>query len=585
MHRFPVPRQTLVPWLIVAFLAVLCTVMAVLQYHWTGQLSRAEADRLRENLHQGLERLSSEFNADISQVAGALTPPNNLVQQDGREAAYNRRYQRWRESGRHHDSIRRAGVAVPDGEDLKLLLLDPATQSYVDSLWPNDWAYVREHLRARMAPTANPPDPRALDHTTVIEYPRFVFEPGGPGDAPRRPREQDWLVVEYNDAYLKRTLIPDLLQRYVGNGAGAGFEHKVIDARDEPESGWDDSTRLFSIRYDMGFRGRPDFGFGGPGNGQKRQPRAGMERAMIPPNMGGRWQLLVRYKGGSLEQFVAQTRRRNLAVSGGILLLMLATVVVLVRVSRQAQSLAEQQMNFVAGVSHELRTPLTVIRTAAFNLKGRMSSNPAAVERYGNLIQQESERLSMIVEQVLQFASTNAGRAVREREPLSVARLMEDALAATRPVVESAGANLETKIADKLPMVMGDAVALQHAVQNLITNAVKYGTEGNNWIGVSACVLEGLPQQVEIRVADRGPGVPADEQAHIFEPFYRGKRAVQDQIRGTGLGLTLVKQIVQAHGGTIHVESKPMLGSEFVIRLPLAPLELQDEFAHTAGRG
>lgn len=585
MHRFPVPRQTLVPWLIVGFLAVLCTVMAVLQYHWTGQLSRAEADRLRENLDQGLDRLSAEFNTEITQVAVALTPLNNLVQQDGREAAYNRRYQRWRESGRHHEMIRRAAVAVPEGEDIQLLLLDPATQSYQLAPWPEDWAQVRDHLRARMAPAPTPLDPRALDQTTIIEYPRFAFEPGPSNDTPRRPREQDWLVLDLNDTYLKRTLIPGLLQRYVGNGSGSGFEYKVLDTREEPESGWDGSTRLFSLRFDLGFRNRTGFGFGGPGAGQKRQPRPGMDRAMIPPNMGGRWQLLVRYKGGSLEQFVAQTRRRNLAVSGGILLLMLATVVVLVRVSRQAQSLAEQQMNFVAGVSHELRTPLTVIRTAAFNLKGRMSSNPAAVERYGNLIQQESERLTMIVEQVLQFASTKAGRAVREREPLAVDRLMEDALAATRPVIDSAGANLETKIADKLPMVMGDAVALQHAVQNLITNAVKYGTEGNNWIGVSAGIVDGPPQQVEIRVADRGPGIPADEQAHLFEPFYRGKRAVQDQIRGTGLGLTLVKQIVEAHGGTIRVESKPMLGSEFVIRLPLAPLELQDEFAHTAGRG
>ncbi len=584
MHRFPVPRQTLVPWLIVGFLAVLCTVMAVLQYHWTGQLSRAEADRLRENLHQGLDRLSSEFNAELTQLAVALTPPNNLVQQEGREAAYNRRYQRWRESGRQQEMLRQAGIAVPFGEDLKLLLLDPSSQSYREAAWPEDWTNAREYLRSRLTATPTPVDPRALDHTTLIENPRFAFEAG-------RPREQDWLLLDFNDAYLKGTLIPGLLQRYVGNGAGSGFEHKVMDASGEPEAGWDDSTRLFSIRYDMGFRNRGGFGFGfgagpgsGAGNAQKRGGRPGMGRPG-PPNMGGRWQLLVRYKGGSLEQFVAQTRRRNLAVSGGILLLMLATVVVLVRVSRQAQSLAEQQMNFVAGVSHELRTPLTVIRTAAFNLKGRMSSNPAAVERYGNLIQQEAERLTMIVEQVLQFASTKAGRAIREREPLPVTRLMEDALAATRPVIDGAGVNLETKIADNLPMVLGDAVALQHAVQNLITNAVKYGTEGSNWIGVSAVLIEEPAQQVEVRVADRGPGIPEDEQTHIFEPFYRGKRAVQDQVRGTGLGLTLVKQIVEAHGGTIHVESKPMLGSEFVIRLPLAPLELQDEFAHTAGRG
>ena len=87
---------------------------------------------------------------------------------------------------------------------------------------------------------------------------------------------------------------------------------------------------------------------------------------------------------------------------------------------------------------------------------------------------------------------------------------------------------------------------------------------------------------MEIRVADRGPGIPLDEQAHIFDPFFRGRRAVQDQVHGTGLGLNLVKKIVEAHGGTIHVHSEPMKGAEFVVRIPAAPPELQDEFAHTA---
>jgi len=86
---------------------------------------------------------------------------------------------------------------------------------------------------------------------------------------------------------------------------------------------------------------------------------------------------------------------------------------------------------------------------------------------------------------------------------------------------------------------------------------------------------------VEIRIADRGPGIPADEQEHIFDPFFRGQRAVQDQVHGSGLGLYLVKKIVEAHGGTIQVKSEPMNGAEFTIRIPAAPPEMQDEFAHS----
>jgi signal transduction histidine kinase len=108
-------------------------------------------------------------------------------------------------------------------------------------------------------------------------------------------------------------------------------------------------------------------------------------------------------------------------------------------------------------------------------------------------------------------------------------------------------------------------------IQNLLTNAIKYGTEGSNWIGVFAAVVEERGgSAVEIRVADRGPGIPREEQTRIFDPFFRGNRALQDQIHGTGLGLNLVKRIVEAHGGSVSVRSEPMQQTEFVIRIPAA---------------
>ena len=90
---------------------------------------------------------------------------------------------------------------------------------------------------------------------------------------------------------------------------------------------------------------------------------------------------------------------------------------------------------------------------------------------------------------------------------------------------------------------------------------------------------------VHIRVADRGPGIPKDEQGQVFDPFFRGKRALQDQIHGTGLGLSLVKDIIEAHGGSIALHSEPGKGTEFVARIPAAPQEYQDELSHSAGRG
>ena len=229
-------------------------------------------------------------------------------------------------------------------------------------------------------------------------------------------------------------------------------------------------------------------------------------------------------------------------------------------------------MDFVAGISHELRTPLTVIHTAAYNLRGKLAANPAQVERYGVLIQQESGRLKDLVEQVLRFSSATAGRVIQNPEPLSVPDVLEETLESAKAVFQQAGCVVEKHIDPDLPLVMGDPMALKQALQNLLHNAAKYGAGESHWVGVSASRTgsESDPA-VEIRVADRGPGIPADEQAHIFEPFFRGRRALQDQIHGTGLGLNLAKKIVEAHGGSIQVKSAAMKGAEFIVRLPAMP--------------
>jgi two-component system phosphate regulon sensor histidine kinase PhoR len=117
--------------------------------------------------------------------------------------------------------------------------------------------------------------------------------------------------------------------------------------------------------------------------------------------------------------------------------------------------------------------------------------------------------------------------------------------------------------------VLADKLAMKHALQNLVDNALKYGTEQNSWIGVFAsAVKDETGSSVEVRVADHGPGIPLNEQPRIFDPFFRGQRALQDQVHGTGLGLNLVKKIVEAHGGTIWVNSQPAKGTEFVVRIP-----------------
>jgi signal transduction histidine kinase len=227
-------------------------------------------------------------------------------------------------------------------------------------------------------------------------------------------------------------------------------------------------------------------------------------------------------------------------------------------------------MEFVAGVSHELRTPLAVICSAAENLADGVIDSRDQIKRYGGLIRDEGRRLTGMVEQVLEFAGAQSGRKNYELRPTELTHVIEDAITACHLQLAEGDFEIERKIAPNLPAVKADAAALSRAIQNLLNNAMKYGG-GGRWIGLSAeLVRTSAGEEIQINVLDRGLGIAPSEQERVFEPFYRGKEAQAAQIRGNGLGLSLVKHIVDAHGGRVSVESKVGQGSRFTLRLPVS---------------
>jgi signal transduction histidine kinase len=574
--------RTMLSWLSVSALFVLCGVLGVLQYRWIGEVSTAARERLRGTLQASLNRFSRDFNSEISAAARAIVP---LSPPDARavEAELPSRYEQWKKTARHNQMFRRVAIAIPQEGTVLLRNLDLNTGALAPMEWPGTWSAMKKRLWsfASVEPREGrgwPASPAVRDGS-VFEAPIFGNAPPSPPRSPFGRREIAWVVFELNVPHVRDSLLPELLQRDLGD-----YLVEIVTRTSPPQaiyqsdsgearpisSNADASVGLFEVPYEGRPGGSPPMFGRGPGSPGSRQ---GSPSAFGPgPGPGsGRWVMFVRNRAGSLEAVVLRARRLNLAVTTGVLLLLLASAAALIRFTRRAQKLAELQMGFVAGVSHELRTPLAVLHTAGYNLRGKMAHNPAQVERYGALIQQESGRLKDLVEQVLRFAGAEAGQVIHQPEPLSVEAVIDDTMESSKAVIDVSQCVIEKDIEPGLPLILGDSMALKHALQNLLSNAAKYGAKESNWIGIFASkAIDHGRTMVEIRVADRGPGIPQDEQAQIFDPFFRGQRAVQDQVHGTGLGLNLVKKIVEAHGGTIRVKSEPMKGAEFIVRIPEA---------------
>jgi signal transduction histidine kinase len=291
-------------------------------------------------------------------------------------------------------------------------------------------------------------------------------------------------------------------------------------------------------------------------------PRVGLTTAALNT---GAWQVLLKHRAGSLEAAVERVRRRNLLMSFGMLALLAASVGLVLVSARRAERLASQQMDFVATVSHELRTPLAVIRSAGQNLAAGVVQDP---RRYGDLIETEGRRLTDMVEQTLALAGLSGERKPVAQTPIDAGDLVRAVLAAPETAARADGVTFDLRIAEELPLVLADEMLLRRGVQNLVGNALKYGADGK-WIGITVDASGSRRgREVRITVADRGPGVAAEDLPHIFEAFYRGRRAVADQVQGNGLGLHLVKRIAEAHGGRVTLRSTPGEGAAFTLHIP-----------------
>jgi signal transduction histidine kinase len=274
---------------------------------------------------------------------------------------------------------------------------------------------------------------------------------------------------------------------------------------------------------------------------------------------------------------VTSLRRRNLALGFSILALLGSAIAALSLAVRRAHALAEQQRQFMASMSHELRTPLAVIGSAAENLRDGTVDEGLRVREYGTMIHTESRRLGAMLDHALRLA---AGRDLRDElrlQPVDVHAVVDTAIASFAQELRTRGGQIERDLPgdedSDAATLTADPEALRQAIENVVGNALKYGGEPP-WLAVRVSrVITAAGPAIEIAVEDRGMGIPPDEVGHVFEPFFRGREPLARQIRGTGLGLALVARVVQAHDGTVSVDSAAGRGSVFRLRLPCTAVD------------
>ena len=282
-----------------------------------------------------------------------------------------------------------------------------------------------------------------------------------------------------------------------------------------------------------------------------------------------RWRLQVAPRAVVALRDEARTRRTSnivlVGLAGALLIIGLLTLLFAVRQEHRANQLKSL---FISNVTHELKTPLSLIHMFGELLAMGRSSDAATAKEYAEIITRESDRLSRLIDNVLDFSRIERGKAAYDFAPGQLRRVVERGVDLVRYRAEQAGIQLKTVLAQELPPVMMDDSAMTLLMVNLLENALKYGcTEQGGEIQVS---LEQPDETCQVlRVADHGPGMPLSEQRRIFDRFYRGTWARRAGTRGSGIGLSLVKHIAEAHGGKVQVESAEGQGATFSVRIPV----------------
>jgi signal transduction histidine kinase len=286
------------------------------------------------------------------------------------------------------------------------------------------------------------------------------------------------------------------------------------------------------------------------------------------------WHMSLQGDFASPEKWARANFAYNMTLSAVLAAVLLAGIALTIRTALREMKLSAMKNEFVSNVSHELRTPLSSIRVfGEFMRRGRVEDQHK-VREYGSYIETESRRLTQLINNILDFSRIESGRKVYTFEEADLEEILAGTLATFTVRLRDKGFDVSYQGPEEpLPETEVDPNAIDRAVANLLDNAVKY-SDGDRAIQVR---LDRTDDEAVISVTDHGIGIPREEQEKIFDRFHRVSTGLVHDVKGSGLGLSLVRHIAEAHGGTVTVESEVGRGSTFTIHLPLKRLEGEDE--------
>lgn len=517
---------------LIVLIAVLLPALAILQYQWLGELSGLEGLRARQNLEAGTVRLSTEFDGRLASLYAGLS----AIDTDA------------------------PGPALP-----------PAPAGFIKQLYAIDRTAsgfaIREVdttgrvLGTRAVPawlsalnTKGPGSTALLGRTLLDEVPAIVVRSAS--NASER-----WIVATLDMDNVANVLIPTVLAGCFEGGIPSALDVLIIRDDLPGQAVYRSRPELTPADFEASVAPIPLFAIHG------RDLDVATAQQLMPDAAAHRWRVYLQHQSGALEATLGAVRVRNLAIGIGVLLLLAISVGLLVVSMNQMQRAARDQLELVARMSHELRTPLATITCAGENLADDVVSTPADARHYGELIKREGRRLTKTIGDILLCCRLQARPdAVLDPRPTDVAGLIEGALQECRTVAPD-GQRIDTSIEAGLPIVMADRDALKMALKNLVLNAVKYGRGGPVRVAAKAQRTT-AGADVIISVEDEGPGIPHEERHHIFEPFFRGRLAREMEVEGSGIGLSIVRQVALSHGGRVRVVNGERQGARFVLQLP-----------------